>query len=794
MMRMFILACVVGINALAAASLEVRVLSEGQLAIPGGEISLDAFSAGWKGARIRTEYSTDNTVERHLSDDVIHKFKILAANNDVLFTGQYEWSERNNGSIVGKVSIECVSACNMQCVAPSAKIPSSPPSGLGRGTVSRYELPIEGGQALCLEFPSKTSFQAQDSRRWGGRWTVRFGNRMDQHAFVPGERVEWNFTITSSCGAALDLVPMRPVTIKRDCGWAVLENRKDVGAGTALDFSNMGLQDAPAGKYGWLKAVGGHFEFEKLPGVEQRFYGVNLCFGANYLSKVDAEMIVDRFVRCGYNTIRIHHHDGDWYASSENRDRLDYLIAKAIEKGIYITTDLYVSRPVKWRSVGIDRDGVMEKSLYKTYIGISDAAFKDWAEHSKMFLDHVNPYTKRAYKDEPGMPLISLVNEGRISMTWKRAGKASDPAIKAAWKEFGGKGALPAPYSSEFSSPINRFDEWVNSRIWVKGSAYVRSLGSRALLTNDNNGRWHSEGEGLTPLYDYVDNHFYIDHPEFIDTPWKLPSRCSNANPIRTGEPSLFNHGWGKGCSKPYTITEWNFSGPGRYRAMGGILTGAYAAEQEWDGLWRFCYSHSSKNIKGRIGRPGYFDCVTDPLIAASDRASVCLYLRRDAHEGSLKINKKTGSMSLVSPRTCGGFVEGGSLDVGSLSFVVKPIGPDGGIVPTTLWVSSLDGLPLAQSTRMILVHLTDVQGDGRLYADEKRKILLKWGKGCLVELGAAEVSMKLDAPSEYKVFGLDTSGKRVCQIETRTEKNKLCFSVSTSSHSGGRIYYEVVR
>ena len=77
MMRMFLLACVVGINALAAASLEVRVLSEGQLAIPGGEISLDAFSAGWKGARIRTEYSTDNTVERHLSDDVIHKFKIL---------------------------------------------------------------------------------------------------------------------------------------------------------------------------------------------------------------------------------------------------------------------------------------------------------------------------------------------------------------------------------------------------------------------------------------------------------------------------------------------------------------------------------------------------------------------------------------------------------------------------------------------------------------------------------------------------------------------------------------------
>ena len=29
---------------------------------------------------------------------------------------------------------------------------------------------------------------------------------------------------------------------------------------------------------------------------------------------------------------------------------------------------------------------------------------------------------------------------------------------------------------------------------------------------------------------------------------------------------------------KPFTITEWNFSGPGRYRGVGGILTGATAA------------------------------------------------------------------------------------------------------------------------------------------------------------------------------------------------------------------------
>ena len=65
-------------------------------------------------------------------------------------------------------------------------------------------------------------------------------------------------------------------------GWTRLDYKKDITPGSALDFSQRGLLDAPAGKHGWLKAVGGHFEFEGTPGVEQRFYGVNLCFTANY--------------------------------------------------------------------------------------------------------------------------------------------------------------------------------------------------------------------------------------------------------------------------------------------------------------------------------------------------------------------------------------------------------------------------------------------------------------------------------------------------------------------------------
>ena len=45
----------------------------------------------------------------------------------------------------------------------------------------------------------------------------------------------------------------------------------------AADFSGWRLQDAPAGKYGWLKRAGGHFEFEgRSVGERVKFYGVNL--------------------------------------------------------------------------------------------------------------------------------------------------------------------------------------------------------------------------------------------------------------------------------------------------------------------------------------------------------------------------------------------------------------------------------------------------------------------------------------------------------------------------------------
>ena len=837
----------VGENVTEARPVLAKPSLRGGISFGGAEIFITAFAPGWDSIPVKVDVTHPAEGPRPV--------EIRGAKT--YFKGTTEWQQQPDATIQGRIEMECVDPVVVQCVAVAVDIPAPPPFGLGDASSAAFDLPLADGRTARLSFPSPVRYHSQDSRQWGGNWTVRFagnGGHLGHggaRSFEKGDRLVWEMALAATDG--LELADTKPIDIVANDDWVRLDYRKDIVAGSALDLSGQGLQDAPAGKHGWLKSVGGHFEFENLPGVEQRFYGVNLCFTANYPDHDVADRLVDRFVRLGYNTIRVHHHDGAWAAAHARRelavsssqlpaaggsgaespvvvaddiDKLDYLLSKCFERGIYVTTDLYVSRPVNWRDIGIDRDGEMNKHLYKTYVGIHDGAFADWCKWARAFLEHVNPYTGRAYKDEPGLPLISLINEGKLAMAWGGAGKAQDPVVREAWKQFGGNGDTPpGSGANAIDSPHDRFDLWVNRRMWERGTAFVRSLGCRALLTNDNNGRWHGEGEGNTPLYDYVDSHFYVDHPQFLNQPWRLPSKCGNANPIKASLPAILYRGYAKGASKPYAITEWNFSGPGRYRGMGGILTGAMAAEQEWDGLWRFAYSHNKNNLPDGKGFPGYFDCVTDPLIAASDRASVCLYLRGDAiasrpEQGGtsspgLILDKERGSMTLVTPRTCGGFAESGRIDAGPLSFETG--GGSGAehpvVVPTTLWASSLDGKPIASSSRILLTHLTDVQGEGARYADNDRKVILQWGKTPLIEAGSADVSLRLDesaanhsslvtrhssldgeAASGFTVYALDTAGNRIAEVPSQWKAGALHFRVCTAGPEGGRIYYEIVR
>lgn len=456
-----------------------------------------------------------------------------------------------------------------------------------------------------------------------------------------------------------------PVVITAGPEWIPLRAELDIEPGSALDFSPMGFADPPAGKHGRLLArPDGQFAFTDSPDKPRRFYGVNLCFGAQYLSKDQADQLAERLMRLGYNAVRIHHYEGELTRGQTNTtnlnpqklDQFDYLMAALIRRGIYLTTDLYVSRSVPYREVGIDREGRIPMDTFKILVPVHQGAFENWQRFTRALLDHVNPYTKRRYAAEPALAWLSMINEGNFGNFFRDI--QTIPEWKQAWnrwlaRRYADRAALANAWGQELKTDENPADATVLLPEGLSGSslrtrdciaflsdteramvqrmkAFLREeLGCHALVSNANSWTYFVTDQAARAVYDYVDDHFYVDHPRFLQQPWRLPSHCPNTSPMAEGATGGRSKTFTRLFDKPFTITEYNYSGPGRFRGVGGILTGALGALQGWGGIWRFAYSHSPEGMF-TPGRMGYFDLASDPLSQAAERASLCLFLRGD--------------------------------------------------------------------------------------------------------------------------------------------------------------------
>lgn len=679
--------------------------------------------------------------------------------------------------------------------------------------------------------------------------------------------------------------------------WVPIDFRKGIEPGSALDFSGMGLVDAPAGKHGWLKTVGGHFAFEDSPSVPRRFYGPNLVFDGCCPIGDDAEMLADRLVRLGYNSVRLHGWEpalsmGDegWAKkwdehvfAPEKLDRFDRLAAACIRRGIYLTTDLFVSRNVVWGDVG-ERMGnrpsdILPAPLYKALIMVDEQGFRDWCDFARKFLTHRNPHTGRTYAEEPGLPFISIVNECTLARTLPKLRK--HPLVKAEWKDWLNDerelnpeflagipddledGRLKFPKNS---LAAELFEARLERRFFRRAAAFLRNeLGVKALLTNQNIGENHPPIQRVREeLYDYVDAHQYDSHPAprkgFVgnsedNDPTQVTWMCGPAKAATMI------------ANKPFTVSEWDYCYPSRYRASAGLLTGSLAAMQEYDALWRYGWVCSlakrCNELKDEyVFRPRPFSALTDPIGLATDRLAVLLFLRGDVKplpepgdclrltadafdrpdgisprsdkaysfgnvwhrkfrqvvsgdvpKGWREISYEEGerlggavavdpcpeaafarhptnrSLTVVTERTCGGFAfpESGKVVAGPLTFRLKKSF-------AAVSASSLDGRPLPSSRRILVMHLTNLQAEGSEFADGTFQAQLKQGENPVVADGEVGMTLRLDDPERYRVWALDTSGRRLDEIPVSVKNGRIGFSVGVRGPDGkARLYYEVV-
>ena len=158
-------------------------------------------------------------------------------------------------------------------------------------------------------------------------------------------------------------------------------------------------------------------------------------FGANYVLPTasdyraagyvhgDRKKMIDedmaQFARMGWDGLRLTFW-GDWEASdsagnliaNDHLDLLDYLVARARARGIYMLFSPIQLYGANWPDAVRDTtDPGFGRHFGKARMGTDSAAIAAQVNYLRQILDHVNPYTGVALKAEPAILFIELVNE-----------------------------------------------------------------------------------------------------------------------------------------------------------------------------------------------------------------------------------------------------------------------------------------------------------------------------------------------------------------------------------------------
>ncbi|MBQ6925130.1 MAG: hypothetical protein IJQ73_10860 [Kiritimatiellae bacterium] len=437
-------------------------------------------------------------------------------------------------------------------------------------------------------------------------------------------------------------IPPPPLKMAAGDDWCVFPWTNAVAEGSILDFSGLLPRDAPAGKFGFAKVgADGHFVFADDAGkTPRRFVGGNLCFDANFLSKEQVAQAVRDFRVRGWNAIRFHHIDvtitkDEWNniwtrrtypeISPEKLDRLDYLLAECKKAGIYVTFDLYAMGCLG-SCEGFEKP--LNSNTIKAVVPIHKPAEDLWFRRAMEIFDHENPYTGVKWKDEPAVLFVTLMNEDSIASVWWGA---KDLYVEkfTEWLELNG---LAKPDMSKLgeSRDFAEFLYEVKVQANRRMAKRLRDAGVKTLVSGGN--WWDNMAQVFErEELDVVDNHQYADHPQGGGYQ-KLPFHQNQTADIHSGHPTYATpimmaptRVWGR----PFTVTEWNFCNPNKWRAEAGLMMGAYASLQDWDGLFRFAWSHSRANMFKACPAKG-FDIVTDPVGQLTERQVVLLFGRSD--------------------------------------------------------------------------------------------------------------------------------------------------------------------
>src|SRR6478735_1714170 len=162
---------------------------------------------------------------------------------------------------------------------------------------------------------------------------------------------------------------------------------------------------------------------------EVSLFGANYCLpsasdyrAAGYVGadrKKLVEQDLQHFARMGWDGMRLCLW-GDWENSdqdgnllvNDHLDVMDYAIAEAKKRGVYILLTPITTYSAWWPDAPADTPYTgFSKHFDKAKLGTDPAAIAAQQNYLRQILNHVNPYTGVALKDEPQIIFVEMINE-----------------------------------------------------------------------------------------------------------------------------------------------------------------------------------------------------------------------------------------------------------------------------------------------------------------------------------------------------------------------------------------------
>jgi hypothetical protein len=520
-------------------------------------------------------------------------------------------------------------------------------------------------------------------------------------------------------------------------------------------------------------------------GDRARFLGVSLMDATAFLEPKRADALADRLARSGINLVRLGNLDMPLGPANslfdDTRDdtkafdpdalaRLDHLIAALKERGIYVALELQGAR--RFRS----EDGVAAPGLLPAGGGpaaeIDPTIGKLALAAARALLDHVNPETGLALREDPVLAWVTLAGEMSLFDQLDRPGSLP-PAYEKVLRERAAR--APGGLSGK------RLWEWAESEHSREMAEALRRGRLRVPIAGVSH--WRLEPEyahaQAAPGLDLIDDRIYW----MPAREWADPS-VSSMLWSREGGLTIFADKKRR-TDRPYVLGQWcnQTFGAWAFPTEGAdYLLGVYTAGvEDWDALVRrgvFLYPINwGEGPTGLVGGDDKYQMLEvingSPHVYALFPHAASLFHRGSAARAAAGRHAPRGQ------RTSGaGWDPAHGRLVIDTPFTQALVGWPGGKPArfaqlelatdnefAVLAATSIGPEPIAEAKRLLVTALARVEPTGFRWVDSWKRAVADPGRPpFLQEPVAARIAWR--RKGSVRAFALDNTGRRIGPVQ----------------------------